>query len=166
MLSSHNPLLRRRRPKKGGSKPVQSATYVASVNSNIQQRGGFQVLAKQGAGVHQPAEALHSPKPKYPSIAVRKLLEAQVRVSFVVNGSGEVEDIKFADKTNKYFARSIKRTLKKWRFEPAKMNGMEVESVVTRTFSFTEPEKRLLYITGTRFPKVLKDRYLPKDNRA
>ena len=119
----------------------------------------------------QPVKAavsLYTPQPKYPGSAVRKQLEAKIEVSFVVNTEGQVEQVEFSEAPNKYFARSIQRALQQWRFTPAERNGEKVESQVTETFTFEEPQKRLMYITGSRFPKVLKIQYLPKDkkNRA
>lgn len=114
----------------------------------------------------KPAESLFTPGPKYPNQAVRKLLEAEVNVSFVVNVYGEVEQVTFETMPNRHFARSIQRALKQWRFVPATLDGQKVDSRLSQTFSFSEPEKRLLYITGTRFPKVLKTNYLPKNYKS
>lgn len=118
--------------------------------------------ARLAQAQRKPAESLFTPEPKYPNQAVRKLLEAEVNVSFVVNVYGQVEQVTFESMPNRHFARSIQRALEKWRFVPATLDGQNVESQLSQTFSFSEPEKRLLYITGTRFPKVLKTSYLPK----
>lgn len=114
-------------------------------------------------GQYTSVQSLHTPQPDYPRVAVRKMLEADVHVSFTVNVHGQVEQVQFDGQPNRYFARAIRQILSEWRYQPATVNGKKVNAVQTETFSFTEPEKRLLYITGSRFPKVLKDRYLSKN---
>lgn len=76
--------------------------------------------------------------PKYPSHAKRKGLEIEVRVQFTIDKSGRIQDIEF-EQQNKvsYFRNSIRTAMRKWSFNPAKIDGQPVESQMSKIFSFS-----------------------------
>ncbi len=76
--------------------------------------------------------------PKYPSIAKRNKVELEVLVHFTIDTHGFVRNIEFeqSGKVN-YFKRAIRNAMKKWRFEPATINGNAVESQMSKIFSFS-----------------------------
>lgn len=86
----------------------------------------------------ESAQLITSFDPKYPALAKRKKLEIEVLVHFNVDRNGYVNNIEF-DQQGKvsYFRRSIRAALRKWRFEPAKVNNKPIESTMSRIFSFS-----------------------------
>jgi len=84
------------------------------------------------------AQLITSFEPKYPEIAKRKKLELEVLVHFNVDRNGYVHNIEFDQQSKvNYFRRSIRAALRKWRFEPAKVNNKAVESSMSKIFSFS-----------------------------
>ncbi len=88
----------------------------------------------------QAASLIASFPPKYPSIAKRNKVELEVLVHFTIDTHGFVRNIEF-DQQGKgkvnYFKRAIRNAMKKWRFEPATINGKAVESQMSKIFSFS-----------------------------
>ncbi len=93
-------------------------------------------------------------KPDYPKIAMDNQDEQDIRVSFVVKTNGYVSKIKFEDGVKSSFKRSIKKALKKWRFEPGKLNGKKTAMKVTKIFNFSEPKDVIYAVTGSRLSKL------------
>jgi len=86
----------------------------------------------------ESARLITSLAPKYPAIAKRKKLESEILVHFNVDRNGYVKNIEFAQQSKaSYFRRSIRVALRKWHFEPAKVNGKVVESTMSKIFSFS-----------------------------
>jgi len=77
--------------------------------------------------------------PYYPSIANKRKLTAEVRVSFDVTESGRVRKIHFHNDVHRSFRKSIKSELKNWRFEPGKIDGKITRMKLTKIFNFGEP---------------------------
>ncbi len=88
--------------------------------------------------VKKIAQLISSFDPKYPSSAKRNKIELEVLVHFSIDATGYVHDIVFEpqDKVS-YFRRSIRSAMRKWRFEPAQVNGQAVKSKMSKIFSFT-----------------------------
>jgi len=86
----------------------------------------------------EKAKLISGIDPKYPSHAKRKGLELEVRVQFTIDKSGRIKDIEF-EQQNKvsYFRSSIKTAMRKWSFNPAKVDGQPVESQMSKIFSFS-----------------------------
>ncbi len=86
----------------------------------------------------QNAKQLKWLEPKYPSVAKRKGIEIDVRITFTISKNGRVKNLQF-NRQNKisYFKNSIRNAVKKWRFKPAQQNGEPVESQMSKIFSFS-----------------------------
>ena len=90
-------------------------------------------VVKPQAPVKRPAEILSSIHPKYPSMATRKGIEMDVTVSFSIDKDGLVHDLIFEQKSKvSFFRNAIRSALSKWRFLPAQVNGLPVESKMTK----------------------------------
>ncbi len=77
--------------------------------------------------------------PDYPTAARERLLNADVRLRILVDSRGQVAKAYVLDRAPLFEANAIK-AVKKWRFEPAKRNGIPVPivGVVTTTFRVTK----------------------------
>ena len=85
-----------------------------------------------------PAKLISSSAPKYPSNAKRNGVELDVLVSFTIDKTGRVKDLQFEQKHRAYyFKKEIRSAMQKWRFQPAQLNGVAVESEMTKLFSFS-----------------------------
>ena len=85
-----------------------------------------------------PAKLISSSAPKYPSTAKRNGVELDVLVSFTIDKTGRVKDLQFEQKHRAYyFKKEIRSAMQKWRFQPAQLNGVAVESEMTKLFSFS-----------------------------
>jgi len=67
---------------------------------------------------------------------VRKKAPGSVRLTFVVNERGRVEDPRVLDSTHPVFETPALTALKQWRFEPGKRNGEAVPFRCAQTITF------------------------------
>lgn len=75
-----------------------------------------------------PAFLIDRTAPRYPDSAAIRGHEGWVRVSYVIDKKGKVVDPIIEDYVgNRDFKRATIRALKKWRYEPATLNGKPVE---------------------------------------
>ena len=82
---------------------------------------------------------LKSPNPEYPLMAKKAQLkdEIQIKVRFVVNEKGKIEDIKFYDKQEKFgFHEEVIKTLEEWQFSPINHMGKAVKMYFYKVFIF------------------------------
>jgi len=93
---------------------------------------------KNSLPVWHQAQQIKSVNPVYPSIAKRKGIEMEIKVNFTIDANGNITDLQF-DRQNKssYFKSAIRSALKKWRFLPAKNDGLPVESKMSKVFAFS-----------------------------
>jgi protein TonB len=75
--------------------------------------------------------------PVYPMAAKRRGIQGWVKVKFVVNEQGTVEDITILDaKPPGMFDQSVRRCVSKWRFKPGTVEGLPVKAWVETTIRF------------------------------
>ena len=75
--------------------------------------------------------------PMYPVRARQMNIEGWVRVSFVVDETGNVADIKILGaKPEGVFERSVQRCVGSWRFKPGTVEGVAVKTLVETTIRF------------------------------
>lgn len=83
------------------------------------------------------AKLLQSQEPFYPPFAKQMGLEGDVRIEFIIGTDGLVKDVQFkSSEKTKTFKNAIRSAMKKWRFEPARVDGKAVESTMSKVFSF------------------------------
>jgi len=88
--------------------------------------------------VWHAAKQVKSINPVYPSVAKRKGIEIEVKVNFTIDVSGNIKDIQFVRQSKaNYFKNAIRTAVKQWRFLPAKLDGLPVESQMTKVFAFS-----------------------------
>jgi TonB family protein len=98
-----------------------------------------------------PPSATKMIVPSYPKTSLKRGHRGDVVVSFTVNLAGKAENIKFINSTRLAFKKSIRHALKKWEFEPGKINGHLTAMTATKLFDFSHPIKKSdLITTGTR----------------
>lgn len=83
----------------------------------------------------QKARRLTVVQPRLTS-TLRRQAPATVVLIFVVDENGRVQDPKVQRTTNPSFDRSAIAAIKKWKFEPAKVQGRSVSSRLRQSFSF------------------------------
>jgi bla regulator protein blaR1 len=83
------------------------------------------------------AKLLNTVSPVYPNLAKRRGIEMEVKVNFIIDTNGRVKDLKFDNQSKLiYFKSAIRSAMRKWRFSPATRNNSNVESNMTKIFSF------------------------------
>ncbi|ALO35911.1 peptidase M56 [Colwellia sp. MT41] len=84
------------------------------------------------------AKLLNSISPIYPTLAKRRGIEMEVKVNFTIDLNGKVKDIHFSQQSKLiYFKSAIRSALRKWRFSPATKNNRNVNSKMSKIFSFS-----------------------------
>ena len=89
----------------------------------------FARVASQGTFTPDQLDALPATEvripPVYPPAARRRGVEGWVKVKFLVDEQGEVEEIQVLKaEPPGYFERSVRRCVSQWRFSPPKFQGM------------------------------------------
>ena len=91
--------------------------------------------------VETPPRVVSSPKPRYPSSAMRRGVEATVTIAMDIDERGRVEDARVvsvdARRYGKEFARAARRAAKRTRFDPRRIDGEAVPTLnVTKRYRF------------------------------
>ena len=102
------------------------------------------------------AKLIHSVIPEYPRLFSSRQGNTDVSVTFTVNTNGRISEITYNGDVSTRFQRSITRALKEWRFEPAMQGDKEVETKISKIFSFSEPSQYLRPVTGSRIATRLR----------
>jgi periplasmic protein TonB len=91
-----------------------------------------------GSGISNP-EPIFSPRPNYTADAMRAKVQGVVGLEAVVRPDGSVGDVKITRSLDPHFGldQEAIRTVKSWRFRPAKRNGEPVPVWVDVELSFT-----------------------------
>ncbi|MBU2870138.1 M56 family metallopeptidase [Colwellia sp. E2M01] len=117
---------------------TQKPTQVLQVKHTVKDEKKTQTLAKQAEVKIINAKLLDSTSPVYPSAAMRRGIELEVKVNFTIDRNGEVKDISFDERSKlTYFKSAIRSAIRKWRFTPARRDNLIVESQMSKIFSFS-----------------------------
>jgi protein TonB len=94
--------------------------------------------AASSAGVQIQDAVLTNPyQPRYPTAAMRAGQEGWVEVSFTVNTSGSVADLKVVDAQPRHvFDRAALDAVGRWKFQPATQNGTPMAVQLRRRIEF------------------------------
>jgi protein TonB len=82
-----------------------------------------------------PPQIISTAEPSYPPNAVAG---GTVILKVTINSSGVIGDVQVLQDA-KGFTRQAIETVRKWKFEPAKLNGKPVEASIPVAFSFSQP---------------------------
>ncbi|MEC8327930.1 MAG: TonB family protein [Pseudomonadota bacterium] len=102
------------------------------------------------------AKLIHSVIPEYPRLFSSRQGNTEVSVTFTVNTNGRISEITYNSDVSTRFQRSITHALKEWRFEPAMQGDKEIETKISKIFSFSEPSQYLRPVTGSRIATRLR----------
>ena len=133
--------------------PVAAGTDASASQDNVPEAsealasahgsGGGQARGNSGDGIFSigqldgPLTALSRTPPVYPPAAKRQNIEGWIKVKFVVDQHGQVEQISvLAAEPKGIFEQSVLRCISHWRFKPAMVNGMVVKVLVEQTVTF------------------------------
>lgn len=101
------------------------------MSSNLRSLAVYAVLATgillasaSGMRAQEPRKTISSPAPPYPALARQFQLSGTVRLQLVISASGEVKDVRVLG-GNALLADSAVRTVKEWKFAPAKSETTE-----------------------------------------
>lgn len=85
----------------------------------------------------QPLTAFSRMPPTYPMRAKRRGIEGWVKVRFVVDKDGKVEDVTILEQEPKgVFDKAVRGCVSRWRFEPGTVGGTKVKTVAETTIRF------------------------------
>ena len=83
----------------------------------------------------QPPQVISTVEPSYPPNTVTG---GTVILKITVGPSGEVEDVQVLQQAKGFTQQAIK-AVRKWTFEPAKLDGKPVKASIPVAFSFSQP---------------------------
>jgi TonB family protein len=84
--------------------------------------------ALSDANAIKPAEAIHRPHPAYPPAALTQNIEGCVIVSFDITSLGLVQNVGVTSSDSHIFNEAAISAVSIWRYEPAKQDGVPIES--------------------------------------
>ena len=127
---------------KHGTQPVPgSGTGNGSDKGSGKGAGGTGSAGNGGSGISGPytdAGFFSNPKPPYPPVSRRMAEEGTVLLSVHIRTDGQVDEVKL--KRSSGFSRldgSAIRTIRKWRYVPAKRNGQPIPCWYTQPIRFS-----------------------------
>jgi TonB family protein len=89
----------------------------------------------RGPGVVGP-RAVYQPRPDYPDTALRDRVSGDVFMSVLVDATGRVEAVTVTKSVRPDLDESAVKTMKTWRFEPARKDGVAVPALVNASMNF------------------------------
>lgn len=99
-----------------------------SVAGQLENLSGFGDMGGRPEPLQQPTITL--------SASEKKQTPGRATVVFMVNEQGRVESVRVQDQSHRLLGQAAIRTVKKWRFRPAKVNGKPVAKPVRQTIDF------------------------------
>ncbi len=91
-------------------------------------------------GQIQPAKTLSSPAPSYPMSAMDKRVEGVVTIDAELDNTGRVVSMKVVSGPPELQVAAL-NALRKWKYQPAMLNGLAVESHTLVSMGFRLPSK-------------------------
>lgn len=117
--------------------PVIAGTTPSPPMENIALQGPVLKGAYGIGEIDGPLTPLAQAPPVYPLRAKQMGIQGWVKVKFIVNEEGGVENIEILDsKPEKIFERSVIRCVSAWRFAPGTVEGVPVRTQVMTTIRF------------------------------
>ncbi len=100
-------------------------------------------LAEEPLNITFELQLLHREMPVYPYHAVWKRLEGWVRIVFIINAEGEVENPRVKDWAGYAgFQKAALKAIKKFKFKPREVDGKPVAMLATQTIEFKLNKRR------------------------
>lgn len=79
---------------------------------------------------YEPISLLEVKEPDYPLIYREKGMSGQVLLEVVVDRQGFVRDVEILSSTYPQFGKAAKKAMYEWVFQPAKLEGIEIDQTV------------------------------------
>ena len=118
----------------GGTADTAAATTGKETSSPSLPSGGGLYSSSQ---LDAPLIVLAQSRPPYPKRARRQNTEGWIRVKFIVDEHGRVDEVTVLDAEPKgVFEQSVLQTIGEWRFKPGTMGGRIVKALVEQTITF------------------------------
>ncbi len=115
--------------------PVAGGLELPPIDTSL-PRGDISGLFTVGDLDHQLTPLAQMP-PDYPHTARRRQIEGWVKVEFIVDEQGRVEDVRVIDSRPKnIFDSAARRAISRWRFKPGTVGGTAVKTKVEQTIKF------------------------------
>ncbi len=105
------------------------------VDSDVKMEMPFNIR-EAASSINRAPKALYNPKPTYPKALRQEGITGDVKVQFIVNTAGEVQDIKVISSDNELFTKEAIKVLQQWKFAPALKNGQAIDSRVQFSVPF------------------------------
>ena len=80
--------------------------------------------------------AIYQPPPQYPDSLKKRNINGQVTVKFLVDSSGETEDIEIIESSHRGFNRAVLSAIAEWKFESNIKSSSKVKSEMQITIKF------------------------------
>jgi protein TonB len=84
-----------------------------------------------------PPKALYQPSPNYSARLRHEEVEGRVVVSFLVDPSGEVRELRIVQTTEQRLNRPTLEAMRQWRFSPALKRGVPVSCRVVQGVTYS-----------------------------
>jgi TonB family protein len=86
-----------------------------------------------------PAKRIKGDAPSYPEEGRRLRLQGSVTVEMLVDEMGQVQDPHIIESAGEVLDRAVLGSVRHWRYEPARKNGVKVKTVIQVRTTFREP---------------------------
>lgn len=122
---------------------AEAGTHPGATTKSGQGQAAAKPQGANGGGLFTtgqldgPLTALTKTPPVYPRAAKQRNTEGWIKVKFVVNEQGHVDQVTILDAEPKdVFEQSVLRCMDEWRFKPGTVGGRTVKALVEQTISF------------------------------
>lgn len=133
-------------PVKKVEKPKATAPpspYTGDGSSPVPGKDKTTLRSSSGADVMAKPDYMRNPPPKYPADALRNKVEGLVILRVKVNAQGGVESVRLIKSSgHSALDQAAEKAVRGWRFHPAKIAGVAMESHVEVPIDFTIPDKK------------------------
>ena len=102
------------------------------------------VIALAAHAAQTAPKVLETPSPGYPAVLADTGTSGTATVEVLVKSDGSVGDATLKSADHQAFGEAALEAVKKWRFEPATLDGSPVEKRVTVPFKFAAPATQVL----------------------
>jgi len=105
--------------------------------ANSENSGSIQQVIYDSKDLDQlPTVRGIQPSPVFPADLKMRRITGEVMLQFIVNPSGNVQDVKVVSSTNKGFEQSAIEAVQKWKFKPGIKNGEAVYASMQLPISY------------------------------
>lgn len=124
-------------PGKTSSSQFSPDLSLGGNGTEVESEGtGFVETIYEEGETDEPPMAISRTALTYPEQAKRARIEGTVEIIFLIDRSGNVQDIEFTQVPHKMFEQPIRITIQNWKFKPAMLQGIPVAVRVRQRVDF------------------------------